>query len=358
MKHRYKISGRSQITGRSRRRVPRRVWGLLLGLALLLVGGVIIVRHVYYTDLQPVSGDQQTRIITIAEGSSVRQIADQLEKQHMIRSAWALELYAHSQQLTDQFQAGTYAFSPSETTTAIVGTMTKGKVTTKLVTIIPGRRIDQVRADLINDGFSPASVDSALQPAQYADLPALAYLPTGVNSLEGLLWPDSFEKDADTQPSVIIRESLVEMGQHLTPSLQQAYASEGLTVYQGLTLASIVEQEVNKPTDQTQVAQVFLSRLKAGMTLGSDVTADYGAIAAGQSPSLNYDSSYNTLLHPGLPPTPISTVTIGALNAVAHPAATNWLYFVTGDDGTTYYSTTLQDHQAQTQQYCHKLCSE
>jgi len=129
-------------------------------------------------------------------------------------------------------------------------------------------------------------------------------------------------------------------------------------VYQGLTLASIVEQEVNKPTDQTQVAQVFLSRLKSGMTLGSDVTANYGAIEAGQSPKLSYDSPYNTLIHTGLPPTPISTINTGALNAAAHPATTNWLYFVTGDDGTTYYSTTLQDHQTQTQQYCHKLCSQ
>jgi UPF0755 protein len=334
------------------------VWGLLLGLVLLIVAGAVVVRHIYFTDLSPVSTSEQTQIVTVDEGSSVKQIADQLQKQHLIRSAWAMELYVHSRELSDQLQAGTYAFSPSQGTTTIVNTMTKGKVATKLVTILPGRRIDQVRADLINDGFSPSSVDAALQPSQYSDLPALADLPAGVDSLEGLLWPDSFEKDAETQPSVIIRESLVEMGQQLTPSLQAAFAAHGLTVYQALTLASIVEQEVGKPTDQTQVAQVFLSRLKANMMLGSDVTANYGAIEAGHAPSLTYDSPYNTLLHTGLPPTPISTVSTNALNAVANPASTNWLYFVAGDDGTTYYSTTLQQHNAQTQQYCHKLCSQ
>lgn len=352
------MSQQYQTFGRRRRRVPRRVWVLLLGLVALVVIGAAIVRHIYYADLSPVSNDPQTQVVNIEEGSSVKQIAAQLQKQHLIRSAWAMELYVHSRELSDQLQAGTYAFAPNQSTPAIVSTMTKGKVTTKLVTILPGRRIDQIRADLINDGFSPSSVDAALQPSQYSALPALAYLPSGVNTLEGLLWPDSFEKDANTQPSVIIQESLTEMGQHITPSLQAAFASRGLTVYQGLTLASVVDQEVGKPADQTQVAQVFFSRLKAGMTLGSDVTANYGAIVAGHTPSLTYDSPYNTLLHPGLPPTPISTVSSSALNAVAHPAGTNWLYFVTGDDGTTYYSTTLQEHNAQTQRYCHKLCSQ
>jgi peptidoglycan lytic transglycosylase G len=345
-------------TSRRQRRIPHRVWGLLLGLLTLIVAGALFVRHIYYTDLSAVGNDQQTQIVTIQEGSSVKQIARQLQQLHLIRSAWAMELYIHSQELSDRLQAGTYAFSSSQSTPAIVSTMTKGNVTTKLVTILPGRRIDQVRADLINDGFQPSSVDAALQPSQYSNLPVLAYLPSGTATLEGLLWPDSFQKSADTDPSVIIRESLTEMGDHLTPALQASFAGHGLTVYQGLTLASIVEQEVNKPTDQAQVAQVFFSRLKAGMTLGSDVTAYYGSVAAGHPLSLTYNSPYNTLIHTGLPPTPISTVTANALNAVATPANTNWLYFVAGDDGTTYFSTTLQEHNAQTQQYCHKLCSE
>ena len=346
-------------TPRHRRpRIPRRVWGLLMGLILLGIVGAVAVRHVYYTDLQPVSSDQQTQIVTINEGSSVKQIAQQLQTRHLIHSAWALELYVHGQELSDRLQAGTYAISPSQSTTDIVTTLTKGKVTTNLVTIVPGRRIDQVRANLINDGFSPTSVDAALQPAQYNGLPAVAYLPSNVDSLEGLLWPDSFQKDANTQPSVIIRESLVEMGQHLTPSVQASFAAEGLTVYQGLTLASIVDQEVSKPSDQAQAAQIFLSRLKNGMSLGSDVTANYGAIESGHTPSLTYDTPYNTLLHTGLPPTPISTINVTSLAAASHPASTSWLYFVTGDNGTTYYSTTLQQHQAQTQQYCHKLCSQ
>jgi UPF0755 protein len=339
-------------------RLPRRILISLLVLVLVVVIAAVAVRHLYFDRLKPVSADQTTQIFTVKEGASVRQIADQLQQNHLVRSAWALELYVHSKELGSRLQAGTYALSPSESTQQVVTTMTQGAVTTKLVTILPGRRIDQVRADLINNGFSPAAVDAALQPAQYQDVPALAFKPANVTTLEGLLWPDSFEKDASTDPSVIIRESLVETGQHLTPPIQAEFTAEGLTTYQGLVLTSIIDQEVSKPADQAQAAQVFLTRLKQNMPLGSDVTANYGAIAAGQSPNLSFDSPYNTLLHTGLPPTPISTVSASSLEAATHPANTNWLYFVTGDDGTTYFSTNLQDQQSNTTKYCHKLCSQ
>lgn len=343
---------------RSKHHLPRRVMLLLVALAVIAVGGTVVSRHLYYVDLQPVSADPRTRIFTVDSGQSVRQIAGSLQDARLIRSAWAFQLYVHSKELGDKLQAGTYALSPSEDTPAIVYAMTQGKVANRLVTIYPGRRIDQVRADLINDGFAPSDVDQALKPTQYADLPALAFKPANVDTLEGLLWPDSFDRNSATSPSFIVRESLVEMGQHLTPDVQAAFAARNLTTYQGLILASMVEQEANNSNDRSQVAQVFLTRLKSGAMLGSDVTARYGAIEAGHVPSLSYDSPYNTLKHLGLPPSPISTVSPDSLNAAAHPAATNWLYFVTGDDGTTYFSTNLQDHEALTQKYCHKLCGQ
>lgn len=342
---------------RRKRRVPGRIWLIIIVVVVLAATGTVVVRHKYDSYMMPVSNSEATQIFTVKEGSSVKQIADGLEGAHLIRSSWAFQLYVQRKDQADQLQAGTYALLPSSTTPQIVKTMTTGRVTTKLVTILPGRRIDQVRADLINDGFSPSSVDTALNPANYSDLPALAFKPADVNTLEGLLWPDSYQKQPNTDPSVIIKESLEEMGNHLTSDVQAGFAAEGLTPYQGVTLASIIIQEVNKPADQAQASQVFLSRLKSGSTLGSDVTARYGAIEAGRAPSLSYDSPYNTLIHPGLPPSPISTISTGALTAALHPAATNWLYFVTGDDGTTYFSTTEQQHEAQTQQYCHKLCS-
>ncbi|HYH36321.1 MAG TPA: endolytic transglycosylase MltG [Candidatus Saccharimonadales bacterium] len=337
-------------------RVPRRIWMVLVVLIIVSIAGVITARHKYDQYMQPVSSNPATQIFTVEPNSSVKQIAKDLEEARLIRSAWAFQLYVQRKDQADQLQAGTYALSPSADTPAIVKTLTVGRVATKLVTILPGRRIDQVRADLINDGFAPAAVDRALDPTQYGDLPALAFKPANVTTLEGLLWPDSYQKQPDTDPSVIIRESLKAMGQRLTPDVQAGFAAQGLTPYQGLILASVILQEVGRSTDQGQVAQVFLTRLKTGMKLESDPTARYGAIQAGKAASLSYDSPYNTYLHAGLPPTPISTVNASSLAAAWHPAATNWLFFVAGDDGSTYFSKTHEEHQALTKKYCHKLC--
>jgi UPF0755 protein len=342
--------------GRKLQLLPRRLKWLLGGLLVVLLVGAVLARQSYDSGLKAVSNSQKTQIFTVEKGSSVKQIYGVLEDEKLIRSAWIFQIYVSRQRLSNKLQAGTYALSPSQGVPEIVATMTRGKVATRLVTILPGRRIDQVRADLINDGFTPESVDKALDSNQYADLPILAIKPADVNSLEGLLWPDSYQKEPDTDPSVIIRQSLTAMSEHLTADVQAGFARQGLTPYKGLILASIVIQEVNTAGDQAQAAQVFLSRLAAGSVLGSDVTARYGSIAAGHAPSIFYDSAYNTHKHAGLPPTPISTINSTSLAAVVQPAATDWLYFVAGDNGKTYFSHTLEEHEALTAQHCHKLC--
>lgn len=343
---------------RKSRRIPMRLWVIGAVIVIGFIVAVVGIRQYYYANLRPVSSNPTAVVVTIPKGASISQIANILDQKHLIRSTWAFEWYVHSANLTNQLEAGTFSLSPSESLQQIAGIIASGHVAEGTVTILPGKTLAQVQASLINDGFSPASVQAALNPANYSDLPIISDKPANLDTLQGLLYPDTFDKTASTDPSVIIRESLQEMGQHITPTMQSAFAGEGLSVYQGIILASIVEQEVSKPGDRSQVAQVFLSRLKQGMPLGSDVTANFGSVLNGQQPSLTYDSPYNTLLHPGLPPTPIGTVSQNALDAVAHPAPTNWLYFVTGDNGTTYFETTLQQHNADTAQYCHKLCGQ
>jgi UPF0755 protein len=94
------------------------------------------------------------------------------------------------------------------------------------------------------------------------------------------------------------------------------------------------------------------------MPLGSDVTAHYGSVLAGRGKDVTYDTPFNTRLHTGLPPTPISNVSASSLTAVAKPAQTDWLFFVTGDNGTTYFSKTVQEHEALAAKYCHELCKQ
>lgn len=327
-----------------------------LVLVVLIAIAIVIVRHVYFDNLKPVSNSGTVQIVTIETGSSTNSIAATLKKDGLIRSSSIFEWYVRSTNIKSNLQAGTYALRPNMSVQQIVNVLIKGEIATNLVTILPGERIDQVRTTLTKAGFSAASVDDALNASNYSGYAALTDKPASAN-LEGYLYPDSFQKDENTSPTTIIQESLNEMAQHLTPDIRQAFASEGLTTYQGITLASIVEQEVSTQSDRAQAAQVFLSRLKMDMSLGSDVTAFYGDILAGQAASTTYDTPYNTLINKGLPPGPISNVSDSSLSAVAHPANTNWLYFVTGDNGITYFSSNIQDHEALTAQYCHKLCA-
>jgi UPF0755 protein len=311
----------------------------------------------YHQNLQPVSSTGSTQNITVDSGATPAQIANMLHNQRLIRNAWTFEAYVRHEGVGADLQAGTYSLSPTQDVPSIVAQLTHGKVSTKLATILPGQRLDQIKQALLNDGFSETDVNAALDPSSYAGNAALVDKPAG-NSLEGYLYPDSFQRTSGTKPSAIIQESIAEMQSHLTPDIRAAFAKEGLSTYQGVILASVVEQEVSNQADRAQAAQVFLKRLSVGMPLGSDVTAMYGSRLAGQGTSLSYDTPYNTLIHTGLPPTPISNVDDGALQAVAHPANTDWLFFVAGDDGTTHFSHTLQEHQALTQQYCHKLCAQ
>lgn len=340
----------------SRGRIPRRVMVVVVVLLVSLLVSVAFVRSAYYARLEPVSDSQTMVIFTVEKGTPATEIGEQLQEKGLIRSSTIFQWYIRTNNVRDKLQAGTYALRPSMSVQDIVDVLASGSVKSDLITILPGQRLDQVRQTFINAGFQPEAVDRALDPAQYVTHPALADKPAAAN-LEGFLYPDSYQKDASTDPSTIIKESLDEMAEHLTPDIRAAFASHGLSVFQGVTLASILEEEVSNQQERTQAAQVFLKRRQIDMPLGSDVTAFYGAILQGVEPSTVVDTPYNTLLYKGLPPGPIANVSERSLQAIATPATTDWLYFVTGDDGTTHFSKSLEEHQALIRQYCRKNCA-
>lgn len=354
-----KKSPPEQMKGVNARWLPKTLVGLMIAvvvLFVLIVGAVYTARKYYFNNLRAVSTSQKTVTVTIAKGSSLAEVADLLYAKKLIRNTWAFKQYVRNRALQDNILAGTYAIKPSQTVEEIVTIITKGIVRSDLITIKPGQRLDQIQQTFVNAGFSPEAVAKAFEPAQYANHPALVDKPANA-SLEGYLYPESFQKTADTTPEQLVTASLDEMQKRLTPDLRAAFARQKLTVNNAIILASIVEKEVSKESDKPIVAQVFLKRLDMGMVLGSDVTAFYGAIMAGQEPSVLFESPYNTHTYGGLPPGPISNVSVESLQAVANPSKTDWLYFVAGDDGITYFSRTLAEHEALTAQHCKKLCS-
>lgn len=332
---------------------------LALAIVIILAGliGTAALHRTYREHLSAVSSSSTSQLITIPIGSTSAEIAAQLESAELIRRAWAFEWYIRTNGLRSQLQAGTYALKPSQSVAEIAAILTKGKEATDLVTIFPVRRLDEVRDDLINQGFDAQAVDAALKAERYADHPVLAEKPAGA-SLEGYLFPESFQRTAATTVDDVILASLDQMQDYLTPDIKTGFARQGLSTHQAITLASIIEQEVGSTDpiidleDKKKVAQVFLRRLSEDMALESDATASYGAVLAGADPSQPFASPYNSYQNKGLTPTPISNVGKHSLMAVAEPATTNYLYFVSGDDGINHFSHTLEDHRQLTRQYC------
>ena len=242
--------------------------------AALILTGVGLLRTWYTNNLRPVSSSQTTQYFTVEQGIGVHQISTGLRRGGLIRNTQAFETYVRSNELHDKLQAGTYTLSPSMSVQQIVGKMVRGDVAKNLLTILPGKRLDQIKQTFIKAGYSEAELNRAFNPTTYAAHPALSSLPRGA-SLEGYLYPDSFQKQANTLAEVIIRESLDEMQSNITSDMSASFSAQGLSLYSGIILASIVEQETDDPAIQPVVAQVFASRLKQNMPLGSDVTAFY-----------------------------------------------------------------------------------
>lgn len=322
--------------------------GIITAATLIVIIGVAAIVHKAYNDnLKPLSASKEPITVTVEPGSVPSEIADSLKTKAVIKSDWAFEWYVRNHDLRDKLQAGTYVFTPSQSIPEIAEHIAEGKIATDLVTILPGKRLEQIKQGFIDSGFSPKEVERALDPKKYANHPALTDKPKGA-SLEGYLYPESFQKTSQTTIEEVVKLSLDEMQARLTPEIRQAFNEQGLSVHEAVTLASIIELEVGNEEDRATVAQVFLKRLKENIPLQSDATNAYAKI----------DPEYDTYKIEDLPPGPVSNVSEGSLQALAYPSQTDWLYFVSGDDGKTYFSKTLEEHEELTRQHCTQLCNQ
>ncbi len=233
-------------------------------------------------------------------------------------------------------------------------------------TILPGETIFQVKENLMEVGYSKTEVEEAFN-ANY-DFSFLRERPAGA-SLEGFLFGDTHEFYRETSVKEILEVFLGEMGRVIEENnLKEKYSKQGLSLFEGITLASVVQKEAPSPafsSEQPTVAQVFLSRLEYGIPLGSDVTVSYALDTidperktyTDNQTALTVDSCYNTRLYSGLPCGPISNPGLSALLAVAEPSDTAYLYFLTGDDGLMYYSSTEEEHNQNIYSHCQDLCN-
>ena len=226
-------------------------------------------------------------------------------------------------------------------------------------TINPGETVTDVKKKLIEVGYSETEAAEALNPKNY-DFDFLE----GLDSLEGYLFGETHNFYKDTDAKEVIKKFLEGMETEIEKrNLAAGFAAQGLTLHEGVILASVVQKEA--PEDEmSTVAQVFLSRLQNGIPLGSDVTVSYAldlidpdrTTYTDNSSALTVDSCYNTRVNAGLPCGAISNPGLSALLAVAMPADTTYLYFLTGDDGLMYYSNTEAEHIQNIYDHCQNLC--
>lgn len=244
-------------------------------------------------------------------------------------------------------------------------------------TIAPGETIFDIKEDLTKidrnaDGvseenrvanYTPEEVEAAFN-AKY-DFDFLKKRPEGA-TLEGYLYPETHEFYATDTVETVLQRFLEGMNEVIIQNnLEEKYTEHGLTLHQGITLASVVQKETGTPGNQATVAQVFYSRLAYGWRMGSDVTVSYAldvldpdrTIYADNAAALAVDSCYNTRLYTGLPCGPISNPGLSALIAVAEPTDTAYLYFLTGDDGLMYYGYTEDEHIQNIYLHCQVLCN-
>lgn len=328
--------------------------GSLIGLGIVIILALIGAWAWYQVQLSPVDSNDTTRVVvTIESGTSPVGIATELKSKNVIRSETAFLWYTRFTQTQNQLQAGTYRLSPSESIPEVVGHLTNGSVDTFTITFLPGATLAQNRQVLIDAGYSIAEVDGALA-APY-ESPLFAGKPAGTD-LEGYIYGETYQFGAGVSVSEILEHTfeiyLAVIEEH---DLEAAYATQGLSLYQGITLASIVQREA-VGGDEPGIAQVFLRRLSIGMPLGSDVTYQYIADKLGVERDINLDSPYNTRRYPGLPPGPIATPGERALIAVGSPSDTDYLYFLSGDDNVTYFSRTFEEHERNIVDHCQEKC--
>lgn len=349
---------------RSLNKVVLWVIGITLATIVGLVAGLLIW---YNIQLSPVGNDiGQLKKITIPPGSTSSQISKELEKQSIIRNATAFDIYVRLSCKNKALQAGTYRLSPAEAVPKIIEHFVKGSVDKFSITFYPGaslidnskkpesKKLD-VTSVLKRAGFSDTEVKTALEKTYTG--PLFSSKPFNTD-LEGYVYGETYNFNAGSSVEVILNGTFNEFYAKIQENdLVKSFANHGLNLYQGITLASIIQREANDAKDQRQVAQVFYSRLAIGMPLGSDVTYQYIADKTGVARDPNLDSVYNTRIHAGLPPGPIASPGLTALLAVANPASGDYQFFLSGDDGVMYFARTNAEHDANIVNHCKINCS-
>lgn len=330
-------------------------------LAVLVVGGLAWGALTLFNSCSAQSvellAEGQEATITVAEGAGAKVVGEQLAEARLVSNAGDFTKRVNEMGVDSQLKPGTYTFAGGMSLDAIINQLTAGPVANAL-TIPEGSTLEAVAQSVATftenritaDAFTAAASDASAYAADYDFL-----ADAGTNSLEGFLFPKTYEIGDDAAAESVVRMMLDQFKTE-TSGLNWSYPqSQGLTIYDAVKPASIVERESSGDEQiRAQVASVFYNRLNNfgdpnyGF-LQSDATTAY---ELGHDPTpedIKNPTPFNTYTNTGLPPTPICSPGLDCLQAVCNPAQTNYFffYFAPDESGTMqyYFSETYEEHQ-------------
>ena len=315
---------------------------LLSALIIFLI--ILSVSLGWITLLMKTPVDKNAGYITfnIPTGASFYRISKELEENGLISSHYIFSLWIKIKGLGNKMKAGEYSLSPSMPPLEILGILKQGRVATHTITIPEGFSMLQI-ADLFNRA-GLADKEKFLEAANSPEI--LKKYKIAACNLEGYLYPDTYRM-AKGLSAISVIEIMVSRFMEIYNSIIEESSPSGMSMEELVTLASIIEKETGKSSERPIISSVFHNRLKKGMKLESDPTVIYGIHDFNGNitkKDLNTITPYNTYIIPGLPPGPIANPGKAAIEAALKPEDTEYIFFVSKNDGTHVFSEIYRDH--------------
>ena len=315
------------------------------------------------------SADATPLLFEIQPGETAASVTARLQEEGLIKDADLFRLYMRYHGLDHRLATGSFELAPNLSMPEIARRLQQARVEEIIVTIPEGLRSEEV-ADLMNvQGILDGEAFLTLVNGGSASAQALgdySFIPAGLSTLEGYLFPDTYRLPAPATPADLLTRMLDNFGQRVTPDVVANAEQVGRGMQQVVTMASVVEREATQADERPLIASVYWNRVSGacstetgGAYLQADPTVQYAAGRPGEwwwkPPSVEayqqIESPYNTYLHPGLPPGPIASPGLSAIEAAANPAQTRYCFFLGTGDGRHVFAETLAEHQANIDQY-------
>jgi UPF0755 protein len=306
--------------------------------AVLIIAFAIWFAWAALLPLQP----SETRFVLLRPGWSTRHIAQALQREGVIRSSAAFLMLQYAKGLKT-LKAGEYKFEQPASALQVWERLVRGDVYTRTVVVPEGYTMFDIAAAVEQAGLGPAA---DFLTAAKGDLFLLREIDPTAQSLEGYLFPDTYQFTRI--------DSAHDIAAAMVHRFRQEAHKIGLLgnadTHRIVTMASIVEKETAVADERPRVASVYYNRLSRSMALGADPTVVYAALLAHRyrgtiyQSDLQFDSPFNTYKYPGLPPAPIANPGVASLQAAMHPAQSDFLYFVSDNNGHHRFARTMEEH--------------